>query len=293
MPSFAQEYGTSLLWSAVGHVALVLIALLAAVSIPKSPPPARLAIQATVIDASAIERRRQLERQRAREAEQRREAELERQRQQEEARRAAEREAAEQRKQAQEAARAAEAERVRQQEAQRKAEAERARQAEAQRKAEAEQARQAEAKRREAPAAKAREEKARQEAERKAAAERQRQAVARRAEQAEYERQLAEEEALLAAAESGEMAEYVALIRQRVERSWIRPPSARAGLECEVLVRQIPDGTVVDVSVGRCNGDDAVRRSIVAAVQKASPLPRPGNAALFERNLRFTFKPEE
>lgn len=279
MSSFAQEYGTSLLWSAVGHVALVLIALLAAVSIPKSPPPARLAIQATVIDASAIERRRQLERQRAREAEQRREAELERQRQQEEARRAAEREAAEQRKQAQEAARAAEAERVRQQEAQRKAEAE--------------QARQAEAKRREAAAAKAREEKARQEAERKAAAERQRQAVARRAEQAEYERQLAEEEALLAAAESGEMAEYVALIRQRVERSWIRPPSARAGLECEVLVRQIPDGTVVDVSVGRCNGDDAVRRSIVAAVQKASPLPRPGNAALFERNLRFTFKPEE
>lgn len=278
MSSFAQEYGTSLLWSAIGHVALVLIALLAAVSIPKSAPPTRLAIQATVVDPGAIERRRQAEQQRAREAEQRREAELERQRRQEEARRAAEREAAEKRRKEQDMARAAEAKR----------------------RAEAERARAAEAKRREAAAAKAREDKAREEAERKAAAERQRQEAARRAEQArqraeqaEYERQLAEEEALLVAADSGEMAEYVALIRQRVERSWIRPPSARAGLECEVLVRQIPDGTVVDVRVERCNADDAVRRSIVAAVQKASPLPRPANPALFERNLRFTFKPEE
>jgi colicin import membrane protein len=60
-----------------------------------------------------------------------------------------------------------------------------------------------------------------------------------------------------------------------------------------VLVNQLPGGAVGDVRIGRCNGDDAVRRSIEAAVRRADPLPLPSNPALFERNLRFTFKPEE
>jgi colicin import membrane protein len=47
------------------------------------------------------------------------------------------------------------------------------------------------------------------------------------------------------------------------------------------------------VRIGSCPADDAVRRSIEAAVLRASPLPMPANQALFERNLRFVFKPEE
>ena len=73
----------------------------------------------------------------------------------------------------------------------------------------------------------------------------------------------------------------------------MRPPGAKPGLECEVLVTQIPGGQVVDVQMGRCNADDAVRRSIEAAVLRASPLPPPDDTALFERNLRFVFKPEQ
>jgi colicin import membrane protein len=115
----------------------------------------------------------------------------------------------------------------------------------------------------------------------------------RRAAQAELDRQLAEEDALLAAADSGALAEYVALIRQKVERNWVRPPGATAGLECELYVTQIPGGQVTGVRIGACPADDAVRRSIEAAVLRASPLPMPANQALFERNLRFVFKPEE
>lgn len=109
----------------------------------------------------------------------------------------------------------------------------------------------------------------------------------------DFDRQLAEEERLLAATDSGALANYVALIRQKVERNWVRPPSARAGIECVVTVTQIPGGQVTGVSTASCNADDAVRRSIEAAVLRASPLPMPDDAALFERNLRFTFKPEQ
>ena len=115
----------------------------------------------------------------------------------------------------------------------------------------------------------------------------------RRAAQAELDRQLAEEDALLAAADSGALAEYVALIAQKVERNWVRPPSAKAGLECELSVTQIPGGQVTGVRIGNCPADDAVRRSIEAAVLRASPLPMPANQALFDRNLRFVFKPQE
>lgn len=115
----------------------------------------------------------------------------------------------------------------------------------------------------------------------------------RRAAQAELDRQLAEEDALLAAADSGALAEYVGLIAQKVERNWVRPPSAKAGLECELSVTQIPGGQVTDVRIGNCPADDAVRRSIEAAVLRASPLPMPANPALFDRNLRFVFKPQE
>ncbi len=98
---------------------------------------------------------------------------------------------------------------------------------------------------------------------------------------------------MLAASDSGALAEYVALIAQKVERNWVRPPSAKAGLECELSVTQIPGGQVTGVRIGNCPADEAVRRSIEAAVLRASPLPMPANQALFDRNLRFVFKPQE
>lgn len=86
---------------------------------------------------------------------------------------------------------------------------------------------------------------------------------------------------------------YVEAIRQKVERNWIKPPTAQAGLDCTVRVEQIPGGEVVDVKVTQCNGDDVVQRSIIAAVNKASPLPAPSDPALFDRVIVFNFKPSE
>jgi colicin import membrane protein len=143
----------------------------------------------------------------------------------------------------------------------------------------------AEAKRRAAEATRKAEEKARASREAQAQSER----------EADLQRRLAAEEEAEAAAlaRSGVMDEYRALLVQTVERNWIRPPSARAGLECTLYVTQAPGGTVVDVKLGACNGDQAVRESIANAVFRASPLPAPRDPRAFERRLEIVFKPTE
>jgi len=111
--------------------------------------------------------------------------------------------------------------------------------------------------------------------------------------EAQLREQMAAEEARNAAERSGLLAQYIALIGQKIERNWIRPPSAKPGLECVVQVTQIPGGQVVAVKVVRCNGDDAVIRSVEAAVYQASPLPDPADPSLFERRLQLIFRPED
>ena len=117
------------------------------------------------------------------------------------------------------------------------------------------------------------------------------------AETAERQRQLnaevAAESQRLEAMNAGELSAYQFAIMQQLQRNWIEPATAITGIECIVHVKQLPSGEVVNVAVGTCNGDDSVRRSIEAAVYKASPLPLPSNPSLFDRNLTITFRPEQ
>ncbi len=117
------------------------------------------------------------------------------------------------------------------------------------------------------------------------------------AEEAELLRQrqaeLDAEDMRLAALSASDEARWAFAIQQQITRNFIRPASAPDDLECVVNVRQLPGGQVVNVDIGRCNGDAAVRRAIQAAVYKAAPLPSPDNPAVFQRDLRITFKPEQ
>jgi len=117
------------------------------------------------------------------------------------------------------------------------------------------------------------------------------------AEAAERQRQLdveLEAEAnRLEAMNAGELAVYQFAIMQQLQRNWIEPATATPDIECVVHVRQLPGGEVTGVSIGTCNGDESVQRSIEAAVRKASPLPLPSNPSLFDRNLTITFRPEQ
>ena len=111
--------------------------------------------------------------------------------------------------------------------------------------------------------------------------------------EAELKRALASEEEGEAIQRSGVVDEYRTLLTQTIERNWIRPPSARAGLECTLDVTQATGGTVIDVKVGTCNGDQAVRESIANAVYRSSPLPAPRDPRAFSRKLVIVFKPTE
>lgn len=307
MGEFLRKYWLEVSLSVALHAALIGV-LVGWAQLPsmQSPPPAaatNVAIQATVVDEQAVQKemerlaaedqakaREQAKAEAAAEqarkdraAEEARLAKLEEQRKQQAEQLAQERKAAEEARKQREAEqqRAAalakqreeeEARRKAEEEAKRKAEEERKRQEEAQRKAEAERKRKEE------------------EARRKAEAERKRQEAQARA---QLNAELAAEEQRRQAVESGLLDQYVTLIKQKVERNWNRPASAGSDLRCEVTVRQIPGGDVVSVQIGQCNGDDAVVRSIEAAVRRASPLPEPPDPSLFERTLRFIFAPDD
>ena len=111
----------------------------------------------------------------------------------------------------------------------------------------------------------------------------------RQARVADLQQSLQEEERATAA--SGALASWQALITARIQHAWIRPPTAQPGIDCVLNVTQVPGGSVTGVSVDQCNGDEAVRESIEAAVYRASPLPPPPDPSLFQRQLVIEFKP--
>jgi colicin import membrane protein len=232
----------------------------------------------TVAEKQQAEAQKRLKR----EAEvQRQKIEKQKQEQKQEQKRLAEQKARKE-KQAAEQKRKAEAEAKRNAENKRLAEAKRKAEAEKKRKADAEAKRKAEA-----------------EAKRKAEAEAKRRAdeQRRRAEaEAQAERERALQAQIAAEQNSREIDRYVAVIKQQIERSWLKPAASSEGLSCEVQVRLIPGGDVIPggVSIIRSSGNDAFDRSVETAVYKSAPLPVP-SGALFEsfRVLKLNFKPNK
>ncbi len=251
---------------------------------PLAPPSTEKIVQAKTVNEPEVNQ--EIERLKKQEERQRR-AEAERQRREDEAKKKAE------------AAKQAEAEKKRKAEeqkaldAKRKLEEDQKRKAEAEKKskAEPEKKRKADEQQRLADAKKAKEKKLEDEARRKeneralkeqlAAEEKARQQQRRQAEQMQQA--------------MGEIDKYRALIKQKVERNWARPPGAEKNLECPVRVRLIQSGEVIQAKVVRSSGNPAFDRSVENAVYKASPLPLPDDKSLFSefRELEFIFKPEE
>ncbi len=122
-------------------------------------------------------------------------------------------------------------------------------------------------------------------ARRQAEAENQRQAIAA----ADLQRQVDAE------ARAGKLAsleqQYKFAIQTQVTNNWLRPPTARAGLRCTLRILQIPGGEVISATIaGSCNADEATRRSLVAAVERAGTLPYRGFEDVFQREIDFLFK---
>jgi len=93
---------------------------------------------------------------------------------------------------------------------------------------------------------------------------------------------------------SGQMAtksdNYQAAIQSFVTQNWLRPPTAQPGLRCTLKIVQIPGGEVISAAIsGKCNGDEATRRSILAAVERGGALPYRGFEDVFAREIDFNF----
>jgi len=88
----------------------------------------------------------------------------------------------------------------------------------------------------------------------------------------------------------GEVNKYKALILQTISQHWLIPPNSKKTLSAELLIRVAPGGIVLDVQLTKTSGDPALDRSARAAVFKASPLPVPKEADLFESFRQFVLR---
>ena len=111
------------------------------------------------------------------------------------------------------------------------------------------------------------------------------------------------------AVDSGEGAERARLFgiysnqtQARIERIWRRPrtavnegdnPADAGGADeafrCQVRILQDKSGNVQEVLLPNCNGSAAWQRSLVIAIQQASPLPAPPSPTVFSNAMTLTF----
>jgi colicin import membrane protein len=90
--------------------------------------------------------------------------------------------------------------------------------------------------------------------------------------------------------------DIAAQIRDKISQSWRYPPSARPDMEVVVRIQLVPTGEVIQVSIITGSGNEALDRSVLAAVNRAQPLPVPKDNRLFEqqfRNFVMAFRPED
>lgn len=92
---------------------------------------------------------------------------------------------------------------------------------------------------------------------------------------------------------------YTGQIQARIDRVWRRPrtpvseeaASGEAGesFQCEAQIVQDSRGNVQEILLPRCNGSPAWQRSLVLAIQQASPLPAPPSAKVFAQSISLEF----
>ena len=132
----------------------------------------------------------------------------------------------------------------------------------------------------------------------KAAAEKLAREQARQQQQA-LDKALLEEEMMLAEqAEAEVVNSYKSLIAERIINKWSRPPSARRGMICDLVIQLVPTGKIITVNITKSSGNQAFDRSAEQAVRAVDQIPELQNMDIntFERNFRIIhlqFNPED
>jgi TonB C terminal len=95
---------------------------------------------------------------------------------------------------------------------------------------------------------------------------------------------------------------YTGQIQARIDRVWQRPRTPVNGdsdlqnpddtsesFQCEAQIVQDVQGNVQEILLPRCNGSAAWQRSLISAIQHASPLPPPPSDKVFSRSITLSF----
>jgi TonB C terminal len=95
---------------------------------------------------------------------------------------------------------------------------------------------------------------------------------------------------------------YTGQIQARIDRVWRRPrapinesaagkepTNADQSFQCEAQIVQDARGNVQEILLPRCNGSAAWQRSLVSAIQQASPLPAPPSPKVFTQSIALNF----
>jgi TonB C terminal len=95
---------------------------------------------------------------------------------------------------------------------------------------------------------------------------------------------------------------YTGQIHARIDRVWRRPRTpvnettagkkptgADESFQCEAQIIQDIKGNVQEILLPRCNGSAAWQRSLVVAIQQASPLPAPPSSKVFTQSITLKF----
>ena len=94
---------------------------------------------------------------------------------------------------------------------------------------------------------------------------------------------------------AGVVDKYSLMIRQQVNRNWIKPASSQQGLQVTLRTSLLPSGDVKRVTIIKSSGNEQFDRSAESAVYKAAPFIMPSDpkaAAAFRDDFQFIFKPE-
>ena len=106
-------------------------------------------------------------------------------------------------------------------------------------------------------------------------------------------REAARQQAVAAAARDRALAAWVDKIRAKIRGNIHLPSGISGNPEAIFDVTQLPTGEVISVRLRKSSGhkgyDDAVERAIL----KSSPLPKPDQPSLSERQLELRFRPQD
>ena len=94
-----------------------------------------------------------------------------------------------------------------------------------------------------------------------------------------------------ASEKSKKQSAWADLLSRAIQRKWTRPSTVTQDFSCTVHVVMLPDGTVSAANIVKTCGNSSLDKSVEDAALRASPLPKPEDPSIFDRDLIINFSP--